>query len=54
MRQLHSITDSRNMDLGKLQETRRDRKAWHTAVHGVAKSRTRLSNGTTAAYEQDR
>ena len=38
MRWPHSITDAMNMNLGKLQEMVRDREAWHTAVHGVAKS----------------
>ena len=34
------ITDSMDMNLGKLQETVRDRKAWHAAVYGVAKGQT--------------
>ena len=37
---LGGITDVRNMNLGKLQKTVMDREAWHTAVHGVAKSQT--------------
>ena len=38
------ITDSMDMNLGKLQKIVRDREAWRVAVHGVAKSQTQLSN----------
>ena len=44
IRRLDSITDAADMNLSKLQGIEEVRRAWHAAVHGIAKSRTRLCN----------
>ena len=44
---LNSITDSMDMNLGKLQETEKDRETWHATVHQGANRCTPLSEGTT-------
>ena len=44
MRRLNSVTDSMDVSLSELREMVMDREAWRAAIHGVAKSRTRLSD----------
>ena len=44
MRELDGITDSMDMNLGELREMVMDREAWRAVIHGVTKSRTRLSS----------
>ena len=52
MRRLEGITDSMDMRLSKLWDTMKEREAWRTAVHGVTKHQTSLSNGATTTMYQ--
>ena len=50
---MDDITDSIDMSLNKLWEMVKDREAWRTAVHGVEKSQTRLSDRTTVTMSNE-
>ena len=54
MRWLHGITDAMNMNLVKLWEMKRDREAWHAAIHRVTKSRTGQLNTKTNKQQKDK
>ena len=50
---LHGITDLLDMSLSKLEELVMDREAWHSAIHGVAKSQTRLRDWTELNWKEN-
>ena len=54
MRWLDGITDSMNVNLSQLREMVKDREAWHAAVHGFRKGRTRLSDLTIRTKQSNR
>ena len=48
---LDGITDSMDVNLGKLREMARDREAWRATVHGITKSQTQLADATTGSHQ---